>query len=314
MRDAARNVLGAHGIHEGKLRLLNHDFNTTFRVDCPEGRFALRINLNSPRTVREVGAEAAWVAALHADTDLVLPHPHLTENGETVVATSVKGVDRELAAVVYSWLDGPNLGERMTVHQARAMGQTIAALHAHGEYWQPPSDTRVFRINSIMMDLPDRRDDIAEIDESSANTIEDAHQMMAETLAPVFSAETHVIHADVHMWNAKWHADQISIFDFDDCGIGVPLQDLGISAFYLRSMPRHEAALLAGYAECRPLPDHTAEQFEALLASRNLVLLHDVVGTVTAGYDDFAPVYVKRTARRLAHWLDTGVFDLNPTS
>jgi Ser/Thr protein kinase RdoA (MazF antagonist) len=236
----------------------------------------------------------------------------VAENGDTVVATSVEGVEHQLAAVVYSWLDGPNLGERMTLRQARAMGHTIATLHEHGGNWEPPADTAFFRLDSIMMDMAYRLDHIAWIDEASATVLENARTTMEAILAPVYASPRHVIHADVHMWNTKWHNNQISIFDFDDCGIGVPLQDLGISAYYMRDMPRHEAALLAGYAERRPLPDHTPEQFEALVASRNLILLNDVVGTVTAGYDQFAPDYLKRTVSRLAHWLDAGLFKLDP--
>ncbi len=192
------------------------------------------------------------------------------------------------------------------------MGRLIAELHVHGESWQPPETTTLLEMNSVMMDMPNLINGLTWASRRAARTLKRAHEEPDSVLAPIFAAPTHVIHADVHLWNTKWHDDQISVFDFEDCGLGVPLQDVAISAFCIRDMPRHEAALLDGYREIRPLPDHTPEQYEALVASRSLLLLNSVGSQVTAGSDEFVVGHLDRTAHRMKHWLDTGTFTLDP--
>ena len=46
-----------------------------------------------------------------------------------------------------------------------------------------------------------------------------------------------MLHADLHNSNLKWCRGRLYVFDFDDSAIGVPMQDLAISAYYLRDEP-----------------------------------------------------------------------------
>ena len=116
------------------------------------------------------------------------------------------------------------------------------------------------------------------------------------------------LHADLHVWNLKWYRGRLIVFDFDDSGVGVPVQDLAISAYYLRDDAAQEAALLDGYQDVRSLPAFTQAQYEALVASRNLVLLNDVLTTTHAEWIAMLPRYVPNSVTKLRAYLDTGVF------
>ena len=92
-----------------------------------------------------------------------------------------------------------------------------------------------------------------------------------------------VLHADLHGGNLKWHRGRLAVFDLDDAGFGVPALDLAISTFYLRAgAPGVEEALRQGYAEVRDLPDVSDEQFEALVAARQLLLANSLLASSTA--------------------------------
>jgi Ser/Thr protein kinase RdoA (MazF antagonist) len=86
------------------------------------------------------------------------------------------------------------------------------------------------------------------------------------------------------------------------------VQDLAISAYYLRDDAGQEAALLEGYQEVQPLPAFTPEQYEAMVASRNLVLLNDVLTTTNAEWLAMLQRYIPDSITRLRAYLDTGVF------
>jgi len=115
-------------------------------------------------------------------------------------------------------------------------------------------------------------------------------------------------HADLHGGNAKWLRGRIAVFDFDDAAVGVPVQDLAISAYYLRDDTVREDALRAGYQEIRPLPDFPAADFEAIVAARAVLLANEVLRMWTAEMRDFAPSFLAATETRLRAFTETGVF------
>ena len=310
LRAAADRVLAAYGLDEAVLRLVNHDFNATYRVDHEGERYALRINTNSPHGVAAVEAEAVWVDALAADTDLVVPQPVRTTEGDLAAGIEITGLEGERGAVLYRWLDGPDLGEQASLRRLRAVGRATALLHQHTEQWQHPRGDDRPTMASIFMDEPNLIAGDARISDDAHEVLAAAEREMRRHLDPLFAQPRQLIHGDLHVWNTKWVDGRLAIIDFDDCGFGVPLQDLAISSYYVRDRAGAQAAILDGYEQVRPLPAHTDEQFEALVASRNLLLLNSIMPHVTAGMDDFLPGYVERTVTRMSGWLDTGVFDV----
>jgi len=320
LRRAALGILPRFGIDPESdlrsLRLVNHEFNTTYRVDTHQGRrYALRINVNSSRSVEEIAGEVAWVGALAADSPVRVPRP--IDARAPAPTVRCDGLDRELAVVMYEWIDAPNLADRGSIHQIGEFGRTAARLHDHTTSWRLPDGTTRPIVETWMMDSADH---LAALDqpwwtEDLRQPISAARRGIDEILDGVLTARpTQLIHGDLHGWNAKWIDRSIAVFDFDDCAITSPVFDLAISAFYLRARPDHETALLEGYATERDLPYFTADQWEALLTSRSLLLLNDVVSSTTSYGDDFAPAYADRTARRMRHYLDTGRFAFDPPS
>ena len=122
-----------------------------------------------------------------------------------------------------------------------------------------------------------------------------------------------LLHADLHGGNLKWHEGRLAVFDLDDAGFGVPALDLAISTFYLRrGAPGADRALREGYAEVRRLPEVSDEQFEALVAARQLLLANSLLTSSTAALRAQATDYLDVTVERLGRWLDTGRFSLAP--
>jgi len=141
-----------------------------------------------------------------------------------------------------------------------------------------------------------------------------ARQETAQACAAVYDgAAVRPLHADLHGGNLKWTGGRLAVFDFDDCGLGLPVLDLAISTFYLRGAdPAAERALAAGYAEVAPLPDVDPAHFEALIVARQLLLANSLLASSTAELRREAERYLDVTVGRLRHWLDTGTFTRLP--
>jgi Ser/Thr protein kinase RdoA (MazF antagonist) len=106
------------------------------------------------------------------------------------------------------------------------------------------------------------------------------------------------IHADLHPWNVMWHEGELAVFDFDDSGMGLPIQDLMTSLYYLDT-PEQDAALLAGYASVAPVPEHTPEQRRIFMLQRRLLLLNYLFETSNPEHAAMVPEYHAETFRRL---------------
>lgn len=316
LRRLAQEALPAWGLRGASLTLLNHGYNTTFRVDLPDGRrFALRVNTQPHKTAAHLRAEVAWLVALSAQTGLRVPTPQPTTTGALCAAVPSPDHGRELPLVLFSWLPGRNLGERWTRTQARAVGAAMAGLHDHAEGWTMPVDAKLPLFDDVLTDLPNRLADHPALDAEARRVLSAAYERAQRLQDEAFAGATMIpLHADLHGHNLKWHDSQLAVFDFDDAGLGVPALDLAISAYYLRDDQASEQALLAGYASVRPLPSVTPEQFEAMVAGRNLLLVNDLIDQPNADLRAMVPGYVAMSVTRLRHWLDTGVFRREPVA
>lgn len=310
MRALASSFLAEYPLEVERFTLLEHGFNTTFRVDARGGqKFALRMNVNSRRSPQNLAAEVAWVTALARDTDVSVASPLPNVDGEVVTMLPSVELERDVHAVVYSWLSGRDVGHAPTVEKVAAMGKALAALHQHARSWRLPAGAELPTLTDVFWNLPDRLD-AAHLDLGAAeiSLLREAVDIISEVMARVVAEPLQPIHADLHEWNVKWNRGRLSVLDFDDSGLGAPVQDLAVSTYYLR--PEHDLveAFREGYATVTTLPRVADDDFEALVAQRSLLMLNDLLATTNADHRRLVPRYAANTALKIRSWLDDGTF------
>lgn len=311
LRPVALAAAEAFGLDPHRLEVHLHAYNTTYSLQTRDGRrFALRINTSSTSPREEIATQQAWQLAIAKETPVRVPTPVRTLDGRWCAAVPSAALDREVLVTCAGWLEGPDAGE-LTPEVARALGVTMAQLHAHAEHWEPQGAMPLF--NEPLFGAPDRFA-AADLPTDHRAVIEDALELTRAAFERVFAGARPIpLHADLHGGNLKWHQGRLAVFDFDDCGLGVPALDLAICTFYQRGLdPAIEGALREGYAEIAPLPDIAPEDFEALIASRQLLLANDIVASTTAQFRELARSYLPTTVARLRHWRETGRFTRVP--
>ena len=190
----------------------------------------------------------------------------------------------------------------------------MAQLHVHADVFVLPPGAGLPVFDEPLFgdeDLLSRRPNLTATERALlAGALERGHRAFIEAgggEAPI------ALHADLHGGNLKWHEGRLAVFDFDDCGLGVPALDLAISAFYLRAEAgATEQALRDGYAEVRPLPDVSEEAFEALVVCRQLLLANSLFMSTTADLREEAEAYLLVTLERIRRWQETGRFTRHP--
>jgi Ser/Thr protein kinase RdoA (MazF antagonist) len=304
-------VLAQYPITVGSVRLVQMAFNATFRVegtiDGSPGRWAVRLNAQGLRSAAETAAELAWLTALGEQSDVRVPRVVRSTDGLPMVAVPSEPLARHVTGVMFEWLPGRLLREEPRPAELQRLGRIMAQLHDHGETWTPPDGASLPRIDDPRMGLDDHLADHPMLDATQRSIIGEVVDRAASTFAALGTRAPHVVHGDLHPGNLMTAGGALAVLDFDDCGLSHPLHDLAITAYHLRPAP-HEGPLFAGYRSVRPLPEHTHEQFESLVASRNVALLTDTVTVDAAWVRELLPTYVPNTVTKLRNYLDTGVY------
>ena len=277
---------------------INHEFNSTFKVISQSGeKFALRINVNSNRTLANLNAEVAWVNSI---IEVKVPKPVATRGGLYVSSGWHEATGRKLSAVLYSWLEGEEPGDEPTPEQLEAAGRAMAMLHKGSAELLLPQDAELPVLNDFywgaadMLSAPEAG--LSHEERASVDQIKTEVSQALSKLSEGTSLQP--IHADLHPWNMMWHQGELAVFDFDDSGLGLPIQDLATSLYYLDT-EEQDQAFLTGYASVRPLPEYSNEFLQLLFLQRRLILLNYLHETSNPEHRAMLSDYQAETLRRI---------------
>jgi len=301
----AHEILKKYGITDAEVESINFEFNATFSVSTQSGqRYALRLNINSTRTVSNIQAETQWVRDLARIPSINVPTPIASLDDQYLVSAQHADSGQMIYGVMYSWLEGEEIGDEPTLDQLHTVGRAMALLHENSSHFTLTDGAELPTFNDFFWGTEDYlfsgKSTLIPKDRQLIEQARDLIMMFTDELYA--TSEVHIIHADLHGWNLMWHEDQLSIFDFDDCGYGVEAQDIAVALYYLDT-PEQDAALLDGYKSIRQLPIYSEKAMKALLLQRRLLLLNYLYETKNAEHKEMLPAYLEKTIERVSTFL-----------
>ena len=301
----AHEILKKYGIVAADIECMNFEFNATFSVSTQTGqKYALRLNINSTRTLANIQAETQWVRSLARIPSINVSTPIATLDDKYVVSGHHEDSGQTIYAVMYSWLEGEEIGDEPTVKQLHTVGQAIALMHQNGSDFELTDGAELPTFNDFMWGTEDFLfSSKSTLKPENRQLIEKAHDLIMKFTDELYTnSPVHIIHADFHGWNLMWHEDQVFIFDFDDCGFGVEAQDIAVALYYLDT-PEQNVALLDGYKSVRPLPTYSENAMKALLLHRRLLLLNYLFETKNPEHKEMLPAYLEKSLERVSTFL-----------
>ena len=251
--------------------------------------------------VSNILAETQWVRDLARIPSIKVPTPIASLDDKYLVSAHHADSGQTIYGVMYSWLEGEEIGDEPTLDQLHTVGQSMALLHDNSSNFTLTDGAELPTFNDFFWGTEDFLfSSKSMLIAKDRALFEQARDLIMEFTDELYATSTvHIIHADLHGWNLMWHEDQLSIFDFDDCGYGVQAQDIAVALYYLDT-PEQDAALCAGDASVAPVPDRTPEQRQLLLLQRRLLLLNYLLETSNPEHAEMVPEYQAETFRRLA--------------
>jgi Ser/Thr protein kinase RdoA (MazF antagonist) len=302
--EVAARALTAYDLPDFEIRPVRFANNAVFEVVTRDGgsllsgrgeaRYALRVHRDGYRTIGEIRAELAFLAALAQElrgTRIDVPAPVPARSGEFVVAVS--SADSHGAVTRYcdllTWIPGTVLkyGTGLGQDGCALLGEGLARVHRLAERFDLPPGSEVPRWDAETMFSeaspfrPGPMEDF--LSRESWALFREVATRTQEVLARLdgVPSQRGVIHNDFVLINALFRrsADgwRLGILDFDDLGWGYFLYDLapilGNLFDWPKAHPWLRRAFLNGYQSVRQLPDGLEEDLPVLMAARHAVML-----------------------------------------
>jgi Ser/Thr protein kinase RdoA (MazF antagonist) len=305
LAECVDSILGQYDLGQVETESINHEYNSTFKVTAESGaKYALRVNINSGRSLENLLAEVFWVSNIK---DVLVPKPVANSTGEFVSTGWHEATGKHLNAVLYTWLEGSEPGDEPSTEALFAAGAAMAKLHESARDLVLPADAALPDYSGFFWGWKGLLlSEESELDDSEKALVAKAKAAVEGALAELSKSDSpRPIHADIHPWNMMWHEGEIAIFDFDDSGVGLPVQDLATSLYYLDT-EEQDQAFLAGYASVRALPVYSDVQMKLLLLQRRLLLLDYLYETSTPEHKAMIPAYKEESMRRVEALLGSG--------
>ena len=287
LRDLAERAMVAFGHPGARLTLREHKQNTTFRA-VPEGAsgdegFLLRIAMAGRYPPSVIRGEMFWLRAL---AQLGAPQPQATTDGCLVAELPLGGEAEPRCCILFRWLPGRSLGRSIEPQRAAAIGELLGRLHRRAERFTPPPDFErprwdLDRLLGGSEVLPAERlpaGSEALLPARDRALLEEAGAAVRRTVAALGEGPEvfGLIHTDLEPDNVVLDDEILRPIDFEHCGWGHYLYDVGASLLALadqQSFPALRRAFLEGYQRRRPLPAAQLALIDTFLLLRSLFSL-----------------------------------------
>jgi len=314
LRQLALNALTHYDLDVTRVRLLSNDMNGIFRLDTADGRkLVMRVAVPGDHSADQFRAEMAWLEALGRDTDLLIPKAVRARDGSLIVTKGAPGVPEPRHCMIFTWVPGRNLGEKITPDNMRLLGELTARLHLHAADYRPAEGMPSYRYDEVFFygePLIIYDEEYAHLLPSERRALFQGAQAQVEEAIERLKASgepMRLLHGDLHDWNVKIFRGQAGAIDFEDLVMGWPIQDIATSLYYQFDEPDYEPWLAAyrdGYERCAPWPERYPGEMRIFMAGRMLLLANFVIQDDSPEWRAKSPELFERWEGRIKRLLD----------
>jgi Ser/Thr protein kinase RdoA (MazF antagonist) len=201
-------------------------------------------------------------------------------DGRQVVDISLDGTTRQ--TVLFEFVPGTEPPEDQLAEKFELLGGICARMHRHARGWARPASFSRFRwdFDCMVGATPrwGRWQDGIGVGPAEADVLGRAAGLMEARLRRFGQGPDRfgLIHADMRLANLLVSGPDIAVIDFDDCGFGWFLFDIGASLSFIEHDPRVPAltdAWLRGYRGVLPLPADDEAEIPTFVLLRRLQLV-----------------------------------------
>ena len=270
------------GLAGARVTLLNISENHTFRLDPPRGEpVVLRVHRPGYQSAATIESELQWLETLRRETPLRVPRPLPGSDGRLLQRLGDQPDDRH--AVLFAFEPGAeptpdgDLGDLF-----ETLGRMAATTHSHAVRFEPPTgfDRQVWTAAAILDGTGpwgDWRAAPGLYGETLTQLASLGRRLRAQLGAYGTRADRFgLIHADMRLANLLVDGSQVTLIDFDDCGVCWFMYDFAAAISFFEdspAVPELKRRWLAGYTPIRALSPEDIGVIDTMVLLRRMALL-----------------------------------------
>ena len=275
-------ALGCYGVSkDAPVTLINVSENATYLIEDETGRSILRVHRHDYHDSSAIESELQWLDALRESAGVRTPQVLHAIDGHRVVALPDPGDGRIRHLVRFEFVEGQEPAEA-DVDTFALLGEVTARMHLHSRRWRRPASFSRFSwdlehtIGALGRWGP-WRDGIG-LDPAGIDVLEWTARTIGRRLEAFGNGPDRygLIHADLRAANLLVDGGELTVIDFDDCGFGWFLADLGGAVTFIEHDPRvpeFAAAWAAGYRRVAPLKESEEAELPTFVMLRRLMII-----------------------------------------
>ncbi len=225
-----------------------------YLITCEHKKYILRIYRNTWRNFDEIQFELEWLTYLKNNQARVASPIKTNDNLYSFVIHSPEG---ERVGALFEYADGYAPGNGVTVEQSMLLGDSIAQIHQLGHEFIPNSSKHTLELEYLLNKSVEAIEPF--ISRESCNYLYSLRDKIHKNIPCLTTdhGEFGFCIGDVNSTNFHINENnEITLFDFDQCGYGYRAFEIGkfISSIHsLRSKDRISSAFIDGYQMHRKL-------------------------------------------------------------
>ena len=264
-----------------EISMLKYSENYTFLVNLENDKKIIRVNRPNYHTFEELNSEVVWMDMLKKNTDLIIPKVIAGKNNELIqnFKSYVSGITYYCS--LFSFMDGTivrNLKEDELLEKMCSIGEMTAKLHIFSMENDIKLERFEWNYETLFCDNP-RWGDWREYKGLTLNdfsTIKATLSIIENRLKKygkdIFKYG--LIHSDLHLSNVIMNNDILQLIDFDDCGYGWYMYELGCTLVeYSENLDELIKAWVEGYEKVRTLSIEEKDEFNTFIIMRRIARL-----------------------------------------
>jgi Ser/Thr protein kinase RdoA (MazF antagonist) len=285
LESLAHEALRGYGVGaDAEVTLVSLSENAVFAVDDPVTgtRSALRLHRPGYHSRRAIESELAWITAVRSDRVVATPAVLPARDGALVTAVPV-GDGGHRFAVRFAWVPGVEPAGTRLLEDFRTLGATAAGLHAHALRWRrPPWFTRLTWDHAHSVGPSGhwgRWQDGVGVGAEERAVLARVEALLGRRLAAFGAGPERfgLVHADMRLANLLVDDEAgMTLLDFDDCGFGWYLYDLGAALSFVEDdpqVPELVDAWVEGYRTVGDLSGEEVAELPTFVLLRRLLLV-----------------------------------------
>jgi Ser/Thr protein kinase RdoA (MazF antagonist) len=297
--------------------LINHSENATYRIDDPDldAPRILRIHRRGYHSEQAIRSELNWLMALHQHDGIETAAPIAARDGSLIQSLASAALPEPRHAVMFTFLSGQEPSEDDLIGPFERLGTVSAHMHDQARRWSLPAGftRQVWDHDGALgaRSIWGRWQDGIGMTADRRQLFTRLSETIDRRLAQFGRARDRfgLVHADIRLANLLVENDVTKVIDFDDCGFGWFLYDVGTALSFIEhrsDVPDLVAAWLRGYRKVAELSAEDEAEIPTFIMMRRLLLVawigshhetdlaQSLGAAYTAGSCDLAEAYLTK--------------------